>query len=296
MAATTTAPSSSHHAAALLLLLAAAYLACHFNVVAAVVDPKCHCPGGRCRGLGVNYGTVADDLPTAARSVQLLRAAGAGAVKIYDANPSILHALAGTGLPVAVMVPNEAIPSLASSRAAAERWVADNLVPHIPATRVTYLLVGNEVLSNQAISGTTWHAIVPAMSNFHRALRQRGIRKVKLGTPLAMDALSASYPPSSGAFRGGDVADGVIRPLLAFLNATRSFYFVDAYPYFAWAGNRGDISLDYALFQGGTSSHYVDPGTGLTYTNLLDQMLDAVVAAMGKLGYGNVRLAVSETG
>lgn len=42
----------------------------------------------------------------------------------------------------------------------------------------------------------------------------------------------------------------------------------------------------------------MDPGNGLTYTNLLDQMLDAVVAvaAMGRLGYGNVRLAVSETG
>jgi hypothetical protein len=251
--------------------------------------------GGKCRGLGVNYGTVADDLPSAARSVQLLRAAGAGAVKIYDANPDILRALAGTGLPVAVMVPNEAIPSLASSRAAAESWVAANLAPHVPAARVMYLLVGNEVLSNRAAAGSTWRAIVPAMANLHRALPAHGIRKVKLGTTLAMDALSASYPPSAGAFRG-DVADTVIRPLLRFLNATRSFYFVDAYPYFAWAANRGTITLDYALFQGAPSSHYVDPGTGLTYTNLLDQMLDAVVAAMGRLGYGNVKLAVSETG
>jgi hypothetical protein len=88
----------------------------------------------------------------------------------------------------------------------------------------------------------------------------------------------------------------VVRPLLRFLNATRSYYFVDAYPYFAWAGNREAISLDYALFQGGASSRYVDPGNGLAYTNLLDQMLDAVVAAMGRLGYGDVKLAVSETG
>ncbi|TKW11333.1 hypothetical protein SEVIR_6G226700v4 [Setaria viridis] len=294
MAAATVAPSasSSHRAVAVLLLAAA--LACHLNAVAAT-DPECHCPGGRCRGLGVNYGTVADDLPSAARSVQLLRAAGAGAVKIYDANPDILRALAGTGLPVAVMVPNEAIPSLASSRAAAEGWVAANLAPHVPAARVMYLLVGNEVLSNRAAAGSTWRAIVPAMANLHRALRAHGIRKVKLGTTLAMDALSASYPPSAGAFRG-DVAEAVIRPLLRFLNATRSFYFVDAYPYFAWAANRDTISLDYALFQGAASSHYVDPGTGLTYTNLLDQMLDAVVAAMDRLGYGNVKLAVSETG
>nr|CAB3481513.1 unnamed protein product [Digitaria exilis] len=291
MAAATTAPS--FHRAVTVLLLLAAVLSCHFNVATAV-DPKCHCPGGRCRGLGVNYGTVADDLPSAPRSVELLRAAGAGAVKIYDANPNILRALAGTGLPVAVMVPNEAIPSLASSSAAAEAWVSTNLAPHIPATRVMYLLVGNEVLSNRAIR-STWRGIVPAMSNLHRALRSHGIRKVKLGTALPMDALSSSYPPSAGEFRA-DIAGDVIRPLLGFLNATGSFYFVDAYPYFAWAGNRDAMSLDYALFEGAASSHYVDPGTGLTYTNLLDQMLDAVVAAMGKLGYGNVKLAVSETG
>jgi exo-beta-1,3-glucanase (GH17 family) len=254
-----------------------------------------HAGANGCRGLGINYGTVADDLPSASRSVQLLRAAGAGAVKIYDANADILRALAGTGMPVSIMVPNSAIPSLASSRTAAEDWVAANLAPHVPATRVAHLLVGNEVLSNRAIAGSTWRAVVPAMANLHRALRAHGIRKVKLGTTLAMDALSASYPPSAGAFRD-DIAEDVVRPLLRFLNATRSYYFVDAYPYFAWAGNREAISLDYALFQGGASSRYVDPGNGLAYTNLLDQMLDAVVAAMGRLGYGDVKLAVSETG
>ncbi|KAF0898165.1 hypothetical protein E2562_001812 [Oryza meyeriana var. granulata] len=98
--------SSSFLAAAFLLLAA---LSCH-----------CHVARGWC-GLGVNYGTVADDLPTAARSVEILRAAGAGAVKICDGNADILRALAGTGIPVSVMVPNEAIPSLAASPAAGGR-------------------------------------------------------------------------------------------------------------------------------------------------------------------------------
>ncbi|CAD6264803.1 unnamed protein product [Miscanthus lutarioriparius] len=274
------APSSSCHAAAT-LVLAAAIIACHFSVLVVATDVKRHCHGDH-----------------ESRSVQLLRAAGAGAVKIYDANADILRALAGTGIPVSIMVPNSAIPSLASSRAAAEDWVATNLAPHTPATRVAHLLVGNEVLSNRAIAGSTWRAVVPAMANLHRALRRapgRGLRTVKLGTTLSMDALSASYPPSAGAFRD-DIAEDVIRQLLRFLNATRSYYFVDAYPYFAWAGNREAISLDYALFQGAASSRYVDAGNGLTYTNLLDQMLDAVVAAMGRLGYGDVKLAVSETG
>ena len=55
-----------------------------------------HGASGGAHGLGVNYGRVADDIPSPRRSVELLRAAGAGSVKIYDANPGVLRALAGT--------------------------------------------------------------------------------------------------------------------------------------------------------------------------------------------------------
>ncbi|KAM3189837.1 hypothetical protein ACQJBY_068225 [Aegilops geniculata] len=268
-----------------LLLLAAFACHCHAAAAAAYRRP---------RAIGVNYGNLGDDLPTAARSVMLLRKANAGAVKLYNADQRILHALAGTGIPVSVMVPNDIVPSLADSRAAARKWVDNNLKRH-PRVRVRYLLVGNELLSYPALAASTWGKIVPAMKNLRHALHAIGLGRVKLGTPLAMDALAASYPPSAGAFRE-DIAGPVMRPLLDFLNHTRSYYFVDAYPYFPWAANQKDISLDYALFEGNASSHYVDPATRLTYTNLLDQMLDACIAAMDKLGYGGVKLAISETG
>ena len=41
---------------------------------------------------------------------------------------------------------------------------------------------------------------------------------------------------------------------------------------------------------------YRDPGSGLLYTNLLDQQLDAVFAAMKKLGYKDVKMVIAETG
>ncbi|KAJ6334014.1 hypothetical protein OIU78_011010 [Salix suchowensis] len=66
-------------------------------------------------------------------------------------------------------------------------------------------------------------------------------------------------------------------------------------PYFAWADNQQNINLDYALFKAGNIT-YTDPGTNLTYTNLLDQMLDAVAFAMKRLGYPDVRIFIAETG
>ncbi|KAJ3688545.1 hypothetical protein LUZ61_017709 [Rhynchospora tenuis] len=247
------------------------------------------------QGLGVNYGTLGNNLPSPEQSVQLIRKLNAGSVKINDANASILSALAGTGLRVSIMVPNQIIPSIAANQSAADEWVSTNVLPFLPATRIRYLLVGNEVLSDYSIKNSTWQAIVPAIKNLHQSLKSSAIYNIKLGTTLAMDALSDSFPPSNGTFRS-DIAEPVIRPLLTYLRKTRSFFFIDAYPYNAWSTNPTNIPLDYALFQACPSMYFTDPVTNLVYSNLLDQMLDSVIAAMGRLGFKDVKLAVAETG
>jgi exo-beta-1,3-glucanase (GH17 family) len=66
------------------------------------------------------------------------------------------------------------------------------------------------------------------------------------------------------------------------------------YPYFAYKGSPGDISLNYALFLPGTTVR--DGGNGLVYTNLFDAMVDAIHAALEKAGAASVRVVVSESG
>ena len=53
--------------------------------------------------------------------------------------------------------------------------------------------------------------------------------------------------------------------------------------------------MEYALLSA-TNITYTDPGTGLIYTNLFDQMLDAVVFAMKRAGFPDIRLFIAETG
>lgn len=111
---------------------------------------------------------------------------------------------------------------------------------------------------------------------------------------MAMDVLESQFPPSNGTFRS-DIASPVVKPMLKFLNRTKSFFFLDVYPYFPWSSNPNLISLDYALLSA-TNITYTDPISGLKYTNLLDQLLDAVIFAMKKLGYPDIRLFIAETG
>lgn len=244
--------------------------------------------------VGVNYGTLGNNLPKPSKSVELIKSLKAGRVKLYNPDPEILKALSGTNLQVSIMVPNEIISNISSNQTMANEWVKTNLVAYYPRTMIRYLLVGNEILSymDEAYK-QTWHDLVPAMRKIQYALKTNGIRKVKVGTSMAMDVLESSFPPSNGTFRS-DIAVPIVKPMLQFLSKTKSFLFLDCYPYFAWAQDYKNVNLDYALFKGGLT--YKDPVSRLTYTNLLDQMLDSVHFAMKKLGYPDIRIWIAETG
>ncbi|XP_015961944.1 probable glucan endo-1,3-beta-glucosidase A6 [Arachis duranensis] len=244
--------------------------------------------------IGVNYGQLGNNLPSPYLSIELLTKMKARHVKLYDANPDILNLLSNRKIHVSVMVPNNEISNIAVNRRAAEEWVRNNVLPYLPKTKIRYLLVGNEVLSSYSEQGRKmWRDLVPAMQMIKRSLKALNISSIKVGTPLAMDVLESTFPPSRGMFRY-EIRDNVIIPMLNFLNRTKSFFFIDVYPYFPWSQNPYNISLDFALFRGGLSTR--DPGSALVYTNLLDQMLDSVIFAMSKLGFSNIPLAISETG
>ncbi|XVF72314.1 hypothetical protein PTKIN_Ptkin12aG0111200 [Pterospermum kingtungense] len=242
--------------------------------------------------VGINYGQLGDNLPLPKESVKLIQSIGAKRVKIYDANPDILNALKDTNLQVSIMVPNEIITNISTDQKLADSWVEFNVVPFYPKTKIRYLLVGNEVISSSP--NETWYNIVPAMRKIKTALKTHSLSKIKVGTSMAMDVLESSFPPSNGTFRS-DIAVPIVKPLLQFLNRTKSFYFLDVYPYFPWSTDPKNINLDYALFESRTTK-YTDPVFNLTYTNLFDQMVDSVVFAMKKLGFSDVRIWIAETG
>ncbi|KAM1488591.1 hypothetical protein ACFXTO_031929 [Malus domestica] len=216
--------------------------------------------------IGINYGRLGNNLPSANQSIELIKAMNAGRVKLYDADPEILKLLSGTNLQVSIMVPNKEISTIASDQTKADEWVRNNVLPYYPETMIRYLLIGNEVLSYNSSDQDRqmWYDLVPAMSKIKSSLKSQNITNIKVGTPLAMDTLQSTFPPSKATFRA-DISDTVMAPMLRFLNRT-------------------------------STMEYTDPGTGLVYTNLLDQMLDSLIFAMTKLGYPNIRLLITETG
>ncbi|KAJ1291259.1 hypothetical protein BS78_02G303300 [Paspalum vaginatum] len=228
--------------------------------------------------VGVNYGTMGNNLPDVASVVRLLQKNGIRSVRLYDANSTVLNALANTGITVIVMLPNNNLAAVAASPSIARQWVLRNVAAHYPATRIHAVDVGNEVFLK---ARSLTRQLVPAMVNVHAALQSLGLdRAVKVSTPIAFTALAESWPPSAGRFRG-DIARPVMRPMLNFLVRTGSWLSINAYPFFAYLDQPDKIPLDYAL--GNYTAGVRDPVTGLVYHSLLDAQIDAAYFAMEKI-------------
>ncbi|ONK66506.1 uncharacterized protein A4U43_C06F8900 [Asparagus officinalis] len=119
--------------------------------------------------LGINYGQVANNLPSPERVYLLLSSLKITKTRIYDTNPQVLAAFANSSIELIVTVPNEAVTQLASDPNQALQWVNTNIKPYVPSTKITGIAVGNEIYTDDD-SQNLMSDLVPAMQAIHQAL------------------------------------------------------------------------------------------------------------------------------
>lgn len=143
-------------------------------------------------GIGINYGTLGDNLPPPATVANFLKTRTTiDRVKIYDVNPQILQAFANTGIPVTVTAPNGDIAVLKQIDSA-RQWVVTHIKPFHPQTKIKYILVGSELLhwgDADMIRG-----LVPAMRTLHSALLAEGITDIKVFNSFPLTSIISSAP------------------------------------------------------------------------------------------------------
>ncbi|KAL2237869.1 UNVERIFIED_CONTAM: Glucan endo-1,3-beta-glucosidase 11 [Sesamum indicum] len=239
--------------------------------------------------IGINYGQIANNLPHPEAVVPLVKSIDATRLKLYDADPRVLKAFANTGVEFIVGLGNEYLATMRDPKQA-QAWVKTNVQCYLPATKITCIAVGNEVLTFN--DSTLASNLLPAMENIHAALVSLNLDKqVMVTTAHNLGILEVSYPPSAGAFRR-DLTQK-LSCILDFHSKVGSPFLVNAYPFFAYRANPKQIPLDFVLFEG---SGIVDTGSGLHYDNMFHAQIDAVHSAIEKVGYKNVCLQISETG
>ena len=181
--------------------------------------------------IGVNYGTVADNLPPPAQVASFIKdQTSIDKIKIFDANPDIIRAFANSNVSLTITVGNGDVLAV-SKLPAGQSWVSTNVLPYYPQTKIHRIDVGNEVIATGDRSLIAH--LVSAMKSVHEALRLAGISDIQVSTPHSMGIMSRSEPPSSGRFRRG--YDRVIfAPMLEFHRRTGSPFMVCPYPFFGF--------------------------------------------------------------
>ncbi|KAG0452333.1 hypothetical protein HPP92_024997 [Vanilla planifolia] len=237
------------------------------------------------QGIGVNYGMKGDNLPSPSEVISLYKSRNITKLRLFFPDKEALDVLRGSGIGVILGAYNEDLPQLAENASFATSWVNESVIPYATSVEFRYIDIGNELIPGDSAS-----YVLPAMRNVDAALRNAGVA-IPVTTAVSTEVLDTSYPPSQGAF--SDDVSQVLTDIVGFLSAKEAPLLVNVYPFFAYAGDPGEVRLDYALF---TSGGVVVQDGSLGYSNLFDAMVDSVNAALERAGGGAVEVVVSETG
>lgn len=241
--------------------------------------------------IGVNWGTISFHKLKPSTVVDLLKQNKISKVKLFEAEPDVLRALMGSGIQVMVGIPNEMLAALSSSTVASDLWVRQNVSAYVGkgGADIRYVAVGNEPFLT-SYSGQYLSYVMPALLNIQQSLAKANLAgSVKLVVPCNADAYEADLP-SQGAFRP-ELAQ-IITQLVSFLNSNGSPFVVNIYPFLSLYGN-SDFPQDYAFFEGTT--HAVTDGSNV-YSNAFDGNFDTLIAALSKIGYGQMPIVIGEVG
>lgn len=244
--------------------------------------------------MGVNIGVDVSNVLSPSDLVSFLQVQKINHIRLYDADPDILKALAKTKIRVIISVPNNQLLAIGSSNTTAAAWIGRNVVAHYPETLITGISVGDEVLTTIPSSAPM---LLPAIQSLYNALVAANLHtQIMVSTPLAASIILDPFPPSQ-AFFNQSLTTQIILPLLQFLSKTGSPLMMNLYPYYVFMQNKGVVPLDNALFKPLTpSKEMVDPNTLLHYTNVLDAMIDAAYFSMKNLNITDVVVLVTESG
>ncbi|XP_042426792.1 glucan endo-1,3-beta-glucosidase 4-like isoform X1 [Zingiber officinale] len=243
--------------------------------------------------VGINIGTQMSTLPSAEVIVSILKTQQIKHVRLFDADHQILNALANTGIEVIVGVPNDQLLRIGESRSDAADWINKNVAAYVPTTNITYIAVGNEILTTIPNAALVF---VPAMQFLQSALLAANLNfQVKVSSPLSMDMIPKHFPPSTATFNSS--WNSIMSQYLQFLKNTGSSLMLNVLPYYGYTKGQGIFPLEYALFEPlNPSDQIVDPNTNLQYTSMFDAMVDAAYYSMQSLNFSGIPVIVTASG
>ncbi|KAK6144202.1 hypothetical protein DH2020_021022 [Rehmannia glutinosa] len=137
-------------------------------------------------GVGINYGQIANNLPSPSRVAYLLKSLNISRVKLYDADPIVLSAFADSDVEFVIGLGNEYLQRM-TDPIQAQAWIQQKVQPYISRTKIKCITIGNEVLTGNDTQLKSY--LLPAMQTVNVALQNLGLSKeIYVTTAHSFDA------------------------------------------------------------------------------------------------------------
>ncbi|GMN42707.1 hypothetical protein TIFTF001_011921 [Ficus carica] len=243
-------------------------------------------------GFACNWGTRSTHPLPPNIVVRLLKENGFDKVKLFEAEPEVLKALAKSGIEVMLGIPNDFLAPLASSVQFAVNWVTHNVSSYITSgVNIRYVAVGNEPFL-KTYKDKYLQTTLPALQNIQAALIKAGLGKqVKITVPLNADVYETDTGvPSGGNFRS-DIHDLMIS-IVKFLSINGAPLSINIYPFLSLQSDP-HFPKEYAYF--GSNSNPIVDGS-ITYNNVMEANFDTLITALEKNGFPTMPVMIGEMG
>eukprot|EP00475_Leptophrys_vorax_P034764 TRINITY_DN56551_c0_g1_i1.p1 TRINITY_DN56551_c0_g1~~TRINITY_DN56551_c0_g1_i1.p1 ORF type:complete len:528 (+),score=40.85 TRINITY_DN56551_c0_g1_i1:280-1863(+) len=236
--------------------------------------------------LGFCWGRMAHQPIPPNLVVDMLQQNRVAKVKLFDADPEALAALANSPIEVMVMVKNQFLEPIAVKQESADQWVYDNLLSILPTgVNITSVSVGNEPFLSSRHEFDSF--LVPAFDNMRRALEKVDLAKrIKLTVSFNLEILAESDPANGPRLKPQWAKQ--IKAIVATMNETGSFFSVNIYPFFTWKDQPKDFTQKDIFFDG-------CGGSG-AYCTVLDKGYDATAIVLRNMGFPNMEVVIGEAG
>lgn len=240
--------------------------------------------------IGVNIRADVSHLQSAEGIVSVLQAQQIKHVRLFDADHQMLNALANTGIEVMVGIPNDQLLVFGKSQEAAADWINKNIAAFLPATDITYISVGNEVLTTTPDAAL----LLPTMQFLHSALLAADLHyQVKVSSPHSILRIPKPFPSCTATFNLK--WKSLMHQFLLSLKNTDSSFLLNAYPYYGHSKGEDIFTIDNSFFRSLPSNKQImDPKTPLNYSSTFDAIVDAAYYAMQGLDVYVIPIIVTE--
>ncbi|PHU16940.1 hypothetical protein BC332_12635 [Capsicum chinense] len=242
--------------------------------------------------VGITWGRAQSQQLVPSMVVDLLLQNNISDLRLMTSGYDIIEIFAATNITISVTLGNHYVWQ-ANRKDLAFNWVNERIKSPInKGVKLKEIAIGAEPFSNTFLKEARNGKVVSVLKLIREVLDEVGLRDVKTTTTHGMDVLKFAKVPSDA-----DFCDDIKEPMLESLeefNRIGASFVLCMFPIYFVKNVMNYTNIEFAFFDNDSGLEVQDGN--VTYTNVVELMIDSVAWTLKKAGYPNMKIVIGEIG